>query len=172
MRTIVRQEILSAALRKVKAVAMYGYFDGQNMTPYFNECRWWIEHFQCQIIFTRDIGYHSSGWWKNPDYERCYHLSISFPGGKNKNGLEKIIDGLFGPDKNKIWVESPYSDIGKSKEVWHYRLFCDEQWLPIIPRGEVYSTQFTERGWKSFSEATAVKDRLQAGSTPFNNQQP
>ena len=29
---------------------------------------------------------------------------------------------------------------------------CDEAWKPIMPRGEVYSTQFTERGWKSFSE--------------------
>ena len=40
----------------------------------------------------------------------------------------------------------------KRAEVYHYRLFCDEGWQPIMPRGEVYSTQFTELGWKSFSE--------------------
>lgn len=39
-----------------------------------------------------------------------------------------------------------------NKGVYHYRLFCDEAWKPIMPRGEVYSTQFTERGWKSFSD--------------------
>src|SRR5690606_31231568 len=30
------------------------------------------------LIYTRDVGHHSNGWWKNPDYERCRHLSISF----------------------------------------------------------------------------------------------
>lgn len=157
MKTILRQEILIGALRRVKAWAMKGYFDGQVMSPYFQDCTWWIEQHQCQIIFTRDIGHHSSGWWKNPDYERCWHLSISFPGGKNKNALAKIIDGLFGADKKMIWIEPPYSEQGKRKEVWHYRLFCDANWQPIIPRGEVYSKEFTEKGWKSYSEVQSEK---------------
>jgi hypothetical protein len=59
---------------------------------------------------------------------------------------------LFGEYKKWIWVEPPFSDHGKSMDVWHYRLFTDENWQPIKPKGEVYNTQFTEKGWKSFSE--------------------
>jgi len=99
-----------------------------------------------------DIGYHTSGWWKNPDYERCYHLSISFPGGRNNKKLEHILNKFFGNNKRLLWCEPPYSEEGKKAGVYHYRLFCDENWQPIFPRGEVYSTQFTEMGWKSFSE--------------------
>lgn len=157
MKTILRQEILFGALQRVKAWAQKGFFDGQNTNAYFADCRWYIQQYECSIIFTRDIGHHTGGWWKNPDYERCYHLSISFAGGKNKNGLAKIIDGLFGENKKMIWIEPPYSEHGKSKEIWHYRLFCDEHWQPIQPRGEVYSTEFTERGWKSYSDLQATK---------------
>lgn len=152
MEIIPRSELLIAALGKVKARAMNGYFNGLDWSPYFEQCMWFFEQYQIQIIFTRDIGHHTGGWWKNPDYERCWHLSISYVGGINKNIATRIIDGLFGSAKKMIWIEPPYSDEGKSAEVWHYRLFCDLNWKPIIPKGEVYSTQFTEKGWKSFSE--------------------
>ena len=39
--------------------------------------------------------------------------------------------------------------------VYHYRLFCDEGWQPLKPRGEVYTRDFIEKGWKSFSELHA-----------------
>lgn len=153
MNTIIRQEIITGALQRIKKKSLTGFFNGQNMgSPYFESCRWWIVQYECMVIFTRDIGHHTCGWWKNPDYERCYHLSISFPGGKNKHALEKILDNLFGADKRKLWIEPPYSQQGKSMEVWHYRLFCDEFWQAIIPRGEVYSKELTEAGWKSYSE--------------------
>jgi len=152
MKRILYKEVLAGAFNKMRAQARSGIFDGSGMTEYLKSCKWWIQKYDCSVLLTRDVGYHTCGWWKNPDYERCWHLSIAFHGGKNKNGLKKIIDGLFGDHKRKLWIEPPYSDVGKSKGVWHYRLFCDEQWDPIVPRGEVYSTQFTERGWKSYSE--------------------
>lgn len=155
MKTIDRYYLDFNAFERIKKTALQGYFDGESESQYLFNCRWWWEKYECTLIFTRDVGHHTSGWWKNPDYERCWHLSISFPGGKNKNKLNKIIDGLFGSNKNMIWIEPPYSEQGKSAEVWHYRLFCDENWNPIIPRGEVYNTEFTERGWKSFSEVNA-----------------
>lgn len=144
--------LIPDACRRMKSAANKSIWRGGEPDEYFESCKWTLLRFPCICIFTRDTGYHSSGWWKNPMYERCYHLSISFPGGIDKNGLGKIIDGLFGTNKNWIWTEPPYSEDGKRLGVWHYRLFCDEFWQPIIPRGEVYSTQFTERGWKSFSE--------------------
>lgn len=137
---------------RIAKVAKNGTFDGTGMTDYFENCRWFVERYDCIIILTRDVGYHSSGWWKNPDYERCYHLSISFPSGLNRKKLEYILEKLFGNNRRLLWCEAPYSEQGKQNEVYHYRLFCDENWQPIMPRGEVYSKQFTELGWKSFSE--------------------
>lgn len=152
MKIITNEELKNTGLNRVKKWALNGLFDGKIITEYFKGASFFIQKYDCQIIFTRDTGHHSGGWWKNPDYERCYHLSISFPCGRNKHDLNKIIDNLFGHNKKMIWIESPYSQHGKTADVWHYRLFCDENWKPIIPRGEVYSTQFTEMGWKSFSE--------------------
>lgn len=136
----------------MRRTAATGTYDGVGMGSYFESCQWWWERYGCTMVFTRDVGHHTSGWWKNPDYERCFHLSVSFPGGKNKKALEKLLAGLFGTNRKLLWVEPPYSVLGIRAQVWHYRLFCDEHWQPIKPRGEVYSTRFTEKGWKSFSE--------------------
>ena len=76
----------SDIFKKIVGFAKTGFFDGRSTTTYFEECRWFVERYDCIIVFTRDIGYHTSGWWKNPDYERCYH-SI--------NSLE-ITNGCYG----------------------------------------------------------------------------
>ena len=137
---------------RMKRVANRALWNGKDMDAHFESCRWQWQKYDCVMVFTKETGYHSSGWWKNPLYERCWHLSLSFQGGKNKSATDKIIKGIFGDYRNLIWIEPPYSETGKKLEVWHYRLFCDEHWQPIKPVGEVYSAQFTERGWKSFSE--------------------
>lgn len=152
MKVLDQYTLLPDACRRMTAAAIKDVWDGRRRTDYFESCRWHLVRYPCVILYTRDVGYHSGGWWKNPMYERCYHLSISFPGGKDKSVLNKIIDLLFASNKKLLWTEPPYSDEGKKLGVWHYRLFCDEFWRPIMPKGEVYSTQFTERGWKSFSE--------------------
>lgn len=112
-----------------------------------------------RVIFTRDSGYHSAGWWKNPDYERCEHLSLSFLDAETGSKMDqqktlaaKVSRAFFGDHIDKLWIEPPYSDEGRARSVYHYRLFCDIGWNPILPRGEVYSTHLTEKGWKSFSE--------------------
>lgn len=116
------------------------------------------------LIFTRDTGHHTGGWWKNPDYERCWHLSISFlgmPGAVpqpfERGEAEKIARAFFGDHAPWCWVERPYSDEGRIRDVWHYRLFCDPSWAPIQPRGEVYSKDNTEADWRSFSDIHGYK---------------
>ena len=111
------------------------------------------------LIFTRESGYHSSGWWKNPDYERCWHLSLSFRDVESWGYLpfsEKLahewVEVFFGDSKRFLWIEPPAYPEGKQAGVWHYRLFCDEGWQPIKPRGEVYSRDLTEAGYKSWSD--------------------
>lgn len=122
------------------------------------------------LIFTRDIGHHTGGMFRNPDYERCYHLSISFRdlGGKpipyDKKTARMWVEAFFRPeDLKKLWIESPKTPEGKSNDVWHYRLFCDEHWQGILPRKEVYSEEFTEVDWKSFSEIHGEPTPIMAG---------
>lgn len=141
--------------QRIIKTSQQGIWNGQDITPYFEACQWYSQKYECSIMFMRESGYHSGGWWKNPDYERCYHLSISFRGGRNTKDLNKILQGLFGYNTKLLWTEAPYSEQGKQAEVWHYRLFCDENWKAIMPRGEVYNTHFTDRGWKSFSSINA-----------------
>ena len=119
-----------------------------------------------RMIYTRDIGHHTGGWWKNPGYERCLHLSVSFcvnptnaPLPFDKREAERIATAFFDGDVRKCWVEPPYSPEGKICGVHHYRLFCDAGWNPIIPRGEVYTRTDTPAGWKSFSEIHGFSPR-------------
>lgn len=120
------------------------------------------------LRYTRDIGYHSSGWFKNPDYERCYQLSISF------HDPQTMLDAPWNPQLARLWVQafyhqwarfvwdesnSYYRDEVGGLEIHHYRVFCNPKWKPIIPRGEVYSKEFTEKGWKSFSDLRDEKHK-------------
>lgn len=112
-----------------------------------------------RMIYTRDVGHHTSGWWKNPDYERCLHLSLSFcvnptdaPLPFDRKEAEKIARAFFADDCSKAWVEPPYSAEGKRCDVYHYRVFCNEGWEPIVPQREVYTRDDTPADWKSFGE--------------------
>lgn len=70
----------------------------------------------------------------------------------DRKRAETFAHAFFDDDASKCWIEPPYSPEGRRADVHHYRLFCDEGWNPIIPRGEVYDKTFTEIGWRSFSE--------------------
>ena len=132
--------------------ALHGVFDGtKNTMNYMQQCRHAVPQIGALLILTRDVGYHSGGWWKNPDYERCWHLSMSFDDGFARDRGDAIARRVFGHDVLLTWIEPPYSAQGKAREVWHYRLFCDPGWAPIKPTGEVYSRRMPA-GWRSFSE--------------------
>lgn len=120
-----------------------------------------------RVLFTRDQGMHSCGWWKNPDYNQCEHLSISFfepmselavgvceltPREFDRAAAKRIATEFFHENVRMFWIEPLFSPRGKELGVHHYRLFCDRSWSPIVPRGEVYSRDNTPAGWKSWSE--------------------
>jgi len=124
------------------------------------------------LIFCRDADMHACGWFKNPDWDRCRHLSLSFCDGDG-NPLEHDhriartwAELLFGDEVRYLWIESPYSESGKERQVYHYRVMCDESWAPIIPRGEPYSKEFTEKGWKSWSDQQAERKQPMEGTPP------
>ena len=155
---------------RMRAMAARGIYNGAP-TPanqaFLARCTWRFEPASVTLIFSRDSGMHSSGWWKNPDYERCLHLSVSFSyrspiiGApeqllpQDRKEAARWCELLFGEHRRWLWVESPFSKGGKARDVWHYRLFCDPSWAPILPRGEVYTREFTEAGWQSWSDLHA-----------------
>ncbi len=71
---------------------------------------------------------------------------------QNHRISEQLARAFSGADARLTWIEGPYSPEGRNRDVWHYRLFCDEGWAPFIPRGEVYSRDWTPAGWRSFSD--------------------
>ena len=162
-----------AIVERLKQHAEWGYYTGllntRDERAYFQACSFgWRESADrgTRLIFTRDVGHHTSGWFKNPDYERCRHLSLSFwrPAGivtpqeplpHDHAAAREWCRRFFGDARRWLWIEPPYSAEGKRSDVYHYRLFCDLAWQPIKPRGEVYTKDFIEKGWKSFSELHA-----------------
>jgi hypothetical protein len=115
-----------------------------------------------RVIFTRDDGMHACGWWKNPDYARCEHVSLSFMAWDGDRLYTQPHDhqraalwcrAFFGDKRRLLWIEPPYSQSGRFADVYHYRLFLEPDWrTPVLPRKEVYTREFTERGWKSWSD--------------------
>ena len=171
----------SVAVQMRRTALASGFYNGV-MTPanarLLNRCT--ADHLATgtRLIFTRDAGMHSSGWWKNPDYERCWHLSLSFHDpltsaaiGKDASLSEQWIEAFYHSDQRYVWAEPPYSEHGKVAGVWHYRVFCNPAWEPILPRGEVYSREFTERGWLSFSDLQNEHARMLQQLNPLPGEQ-
>jgi hypothetical protein len=111
------------------------------------------------VLFTRDSDMHGSGWFKNPQFERCLHLSLSFrdpesfePAPFDEYVAQKVARAFFDDAVKLIWTESAKTDHGRKLGVIHYRVFCDEHWNKINPAGEVYSRELTEKGWQSWSD--------------------
>src|SRR5688572_22289291 len=105
MRIFTEQHSVTGIASWLKAKADLGTYDGI-LTPasqlYANSCTATHLVSGAILLFTRDEGMHESGWWKNPDYERCYHLSLSFRDPKtglqrsrDKEWTEKYVEAIF-----------------------------------------------------------------------------
>jgi len=164
----------------LRARSRRGSFDGHD-TPawrrYCASCRVADTETGALLIFTRDVGMHTCGWFRNPDFERCEHLSISplasagLTDGQgrplrmpelNRAMTARWVRAFWGDDARRAWAESPKSRAGIAQGiaqgVMHWRVFCDAAWKPLTPRGEVYSAEFTEMGWRSASEVIDLTD--------------
>lgn len=103
------------------------------------------------ILYTFDHGAHSSGWWRNSDYEMCWHLSMVAMHDRTyvdvpERDRRAWPRAFFGVDAVKAWWEPPapeydaYRRAPASRHTWHVRLFLDRATgMPIIPEGEVYT---------------------------------
>lgn len=52
MNTITFNTPDSGIFQKIVDVAKTGLFDGRSMTSYFEECRWFVERYDCILVFT------------------------------------------------------------------------------------------------------------------------
>ncbi len=166
--------ISGTLIRRMKTAAERSTYDGQlHGKRYLDSCRHYCRNTNALMIFTRDTGMHTSGWWKNPDYERCYHLSLSFGAyerdvfhamPQDHKTARRWCEALFRENVKLLWIEPPFSDVGKQRDVYHYRLFCDQAWQPINPRGEVYSKDWTPADWKSWSDLHGPESREDFGA--------
>lgn len=156
------QDTLEGIICHLKRQAALGIWLGRRQTPYFERCKTIDRNLGLCCIYSRDVGAHTSGWKKNPDYERCFHLSVSFFDPLTEEAMprnapltRRLLVGIFGRARRWLWCEPPSSPDGKRRHVWHYRLFCNAAWEAIKPRGEPYNRQFTEAGWLSYSDLQA-----------------
>ena len=152
-----------------KQVAETGRYNGFTSWPhdYMKRCKGFCPTTGTQLCFTRSSGMHECGFFKNPDYNQCYHLSLSFfdPFTHEHRDHDHELagqwcDAFFGRDKKLLWIEAPHSDHGRQLDVRHYRLLMDEHWSePIKPRGEVYTREFTAAKWKSWSDVQYEREQ-------------
>lgn len=105
------------------------------------------------LQITKDRMHHSVGWWRNAEYEYCFHLSIA---GWETNGSrptsiprdeERYWTHAFFPVHfNKVWHEPGGTDPRLTRQealekrhIIHQRVFLDpETFEPFVPTGEVY----------------------------------
>jgi hypothetical protein len=175
-------EIPQSVIAQIRLCARHGVSTGRDYLPheaaYYRRCSWLHRRTGTLIMCTRDTGHHTSGWMKNPDFERCLHLSLSFREPRPQALTDDLIrphviadlggwiglapwntalagqwvQAVLGETAKLSWHEGPFSTEGKKIGVQHWRVFCDRNWEPIHPRGEVYTKDFTEKGWRSWSE--------------------
>jgi hypothetical protein len=115
------------------------------------------------LLLTFDSGYHVSGWWRNADYDSCWHLSLSWPtpgvswltDPNQKPSYEEIPKAevdfwlalYFDSFSRWVWHEPggaardrrDAQGVSSYKNIQHFRLFVDKPTMqPILPVGEVY----------------------------------
>lgn len=105
------------------------------------------------LLLTFDEGHHGSGWFRNSDYERCWHASMCCVA--HHDGALSYLDthddtlrawchAIFREHLKLAWIEPPaspfdtYRTSQASRYVTHVRLFTDLVGRPIKPEGEVY----------------------------------
>lgn len=135
---------IRATANRLRWVASTGVFLG-TQDDYFRRCkRTAADTF---VIFTRDVD-------PDPTF-RCWHLTLW---SKENDAIERdvrsaCLRAFFGDHLDKVWTEPPQLPLGRRYDVWHWRLFADESWSPIVPSVNVIEKLF-KLGWAPYVEAT------------------
>lgn len=153
--------------------------DPSNPVIYDQFVRGFYDRLGTLLLYSREIWPASTINGKEVPATRWRHLSMSFHESDLKAGpelygrmrqvlprdlaaTEKWLDCFYGSQQQFLLCEPPQSDHGKKFDVWHYRLLCDESWLPPRARAEVPDNEFSDAGWMTFNEAMAQR-KMAAG---------
>lgn len=118
------------------------------------------------LIFSRDRMHHSVGWWRNAEYEYCFHLSLAYfdatdarlaraglkrPDSCRTEQVDKREENYWGrlffrDNAALAWHEPGGADprytaeeARRHAQKAHLRVFLDpETFEPFLPSGEVY----------------------------------
>lgn len=156
--------------RQMRAKARRGWYVGDRRTlALYGADRFTVARttpeLTVRLLLSRDRMHHSVGWWRNAEYEYCWHLSLSardrlaLTAWHARGGPEPDYEDIprdevrywarliFGEHVDKLWHEPGGTDPRLTPEerhrhsrLLHLRLFLDpETTEPFIPRGEVYA---------------------------------
>lgn len=125
-------------LIRIKKIAASGINNGSiNSDLYRALCSHYFAYSGMLMALTRDD--ITMLQLKDTEYVRCYHAAISFCENKIGNFVPfkhkqawHFFKSLFPNDYEKVWIEPPVSKDGHRLDIFHYRIFCDPQWQPII----------------------------------------
>ncbi len=156
--------------REMRALARRGWYLGDEVTLRHFGARRLVSSTSGELIISlllsRDKMHHSVGWWRNADYEYCWHLSLAAQPLGDWGGSERNVEiprederywarVIFGGHIDKLWHEPGGTDPRLTTQekinrapMRHLRLFLEPEsvserlipWtgVPFIPKGEVY----------------------------------
>ncbi len=152
-----------AIARRLKRRAASGISDG-DPTPsgraYLANCSEDHPATGTSITFTRCVGFNEYLGVDDPNFERYLHLSLSFWSADDEDGpmptsrRDEVLCNLcatafFGDDDPHTWIDLSQTSDGRALDVWHWYLFCDADWQPIILDPATDTSHLTSIGWRN-----------------------
>jgi hypothetical protein len=146
-------------VRMLRQRALSGVHYGRVMDlGYLRACT--VEHGPTgtRLTYKRDAGHHTCGWLANEQYQRCWHLSVSFwepPAmlyavAYDRHLADAWVRAFFGEHCGWLWAERAASMHERWVGVRHWRLFADRDWTPLRLRGEHNRAALTRLGWQTW----------------------
>ena len=126
-----------------------------------------------EILYNRDVDLQlAESVLKNSELARARHLSLSFwqgqvsnrtPDGQTRGDLHRVkladedirtrwLHAFFGNDLRCVWICPPVGEEALRFDIKHYRLFCDERWMPAPPVVGIAQSPLHALGWHLFGQ--------------------
>jgi len=109
-----------------RARSGFAILDGAPDSAYVRRCSRRVG--STGLVFTRDQAETASGRFRSPALQRCWHLSIACSDGIERDAW---LRAFFADHVEALWAETAGTASGRAFDVWHWRLFCDRDWLPV-----------------------------------------
>lgn len=168
------QMLMTTVAEEMRQFALSGIFDGTDVCfEYLARCEAVHAHYSgigSRLMFARDDGYCDAGIFARPELNRAYRLSLSFfhsingqDGYFNFPHMLDWMQAFFRHHVSRAWIEPPSRHhTTRSPDMWHIRVFADEQWNPIAITGEAAADLMGLRwfDYKTFLNSAPTPERV------------